>query len=92
MNKKLNAVALANKALRRENADLWDKLDLLERGTEELKSVYEAMIMQLTQLTGGELVLAKTNVSDMMERYELRTEITETGLRLRVVERADADR
>lgn len=95
MSKELNAVALANKRLRAENMKLWAQNEELERGCEEQKLMYEALVTQLVMLhevgTGDptikayELTLPKVNVGELMEKYRLEAKHTDDGLFLRVV-------
>jgi hypothetical protein len=91
MNKQFNAVALANKALSKENMELWDKVDTLERGTEELHMVYGSRIMQLVQML-GEATLPKIDIAEYMGKYVLAAEKHEDGsITLRVDERTEDD-
>ena len=88
MNKTFNAVALANKALRAENKTLWEENETVRRGTEEMKSIYIAMITQLLCLF-GDATLPKMDVKALMETYYVETQYDEDGtvhLRLREVE------
>lgn len=102
MNRKLNAVALANQHLRRENEELWKRNETVERGAEEMEAMYRAMIMQIVMQmplkldnddplhqTLYQVYLPKIDVKEMMQKYELVAENWNTGLFLRVDERKE---
>lgn len=91
MNRKLNAVALANKRLSEENRELWERNDALERGTEEQRLMYAALVMQLVmehKVTdvpeSYEIALPKVDVAEMAKTHRLEARYTDDGIFLRV--------
>lgn len=97
MNRKLNAVALANKRLVEENRGLWRENDELREGADQAKQLYEALVTQFVIKAGGSVTLAKCNISELMHEHRLEAQTDgETGdmtLRVTVVEeeRNDGD-
>ena len=92
MSKQLNAVALANKALRKENEMLWDRVDTLERGVEEKEILFDAMVKQLVMFGRTpanpiypeyEVKIPKINAEELA-KYQLSAQAEEDGLRLKV--------
>ena len=87
MTNKTKAIVMANKALRQENRRLWNENELLTKGDEEMKAMYDAMIQQLVWLAGGEVTLPKMDVKELMEKYRTECHKHEDGsVTLRVLE------
>lgn len=99
MNKKLNAVALANQHLRRENEELWKRNETVERGAEEMEAMYRAMIMQIVMRYGHAtneggapyqyVTLPKAGLMELVKKYTLEASTTDDEMTLRIVERKE---